>query len=122
MDALNRALDVEKRREVRKLDERPIREIQLPKDDINITSLIKDLYQKIKTYFKKQDTITFTQLIPSQKKQDKVRTFIPLLHLDNQNKVDVNQELPFGEIYIRSFKALQLSSQKPESAQKTPST
>jgi len=108
---------VEKRREIRKLDERPIREIQLPKDTPNITTLIKQLYNKIKLYFKKQETITFTQLIPSNKKQDKVLTFIPLLHLDNQNKVNLNQETPFGEIYIKDLLPLK---QKPESPQKTP--
>lgn len=117
MDALHRALDVEKRREVRRLDERPIREIELPKDTANITTLIKQLYNKIRTFFKKQETITFTQLIPSNKKQDKVLTFIPLLHLDNQNKIDVNQETPFGEIFIKDLLPL---SQKPESSQKTP--
>jgi len=120
MHALTKALDVEKRREIKRLDERPIREIQLPKDTKNITTLIKELYSKIKTYFQKQETITFTQLIPSTRKQDKVSTFIPLLHLANHQKVDIDQYESFGEIYIKKFKELQLSQQKPESAQKTP--
>ena len=96
--------ELEKRREVRKLDERPIREIQLPKNEVNITALIKRLYKKITAFFKKQPTITFSQLVPSEKKQDKVLTFIPLLHLDNQNKVNIAQDTPFGEIYIQKFK------------------
>lgn len=120
IQALNKALDVEKRREVRRADEAPIREIELPKNNVSITILIKELYTKIKQYFQKRETITFSELVPSDKKQDKVLTFIPLLHLDTQNKIDVNQEIPFGEIYISRFKEQQPSQQNALSSQKTP--
>ncbi len=32
---------------------------------------------------------------------DKILTFIPLLHLDGQQKIDMHQEHSFGTIHIR---------------------
>ena len=48
-----------------------------------------------------EKTLTFTQLIPSDAKKDKVLTFIPLLHLTNQRKIDLIQEKHFSEIEIK---------------------
>jgi chromatin segregation and condensation protein Rec8/ScpA/Scc1 (kleisin family) len=39
-------------------------------------------------------------LMPSDNKEDKVYAFIPLLHLTNQGKLDMEQYQPFGEIEI----------------------
>jgi len=47
-----------------------------------------------------KETLTFTKLVPSEKKEDKIYTFIPLLHLDNQEKVNLMQKEHFGEIEI----------------------
>jgi len=45
--------------------------------------------------------LTFTQLLPpSGTKEDKIYTFIPLLHLTTQRKVDLSQKEHFGEIEI----------------------
>ena len=71
---------------------------------INISSLIKNLYSKLKDFFKKYPKVTFTQLLPSQSKEDKVITFIPLLHLENQGKINLEQEVQFGEITITEQK------------------
>lgn len=100
MKALKKALEVDKRRRLRKLQEIPIRRAVIPKKRFDITLLIKLLYQKILGFFKKQEEVTFSQLIPSKKKDDKVMTFIPLLHLDKDNKINLSQLEHFGEIYI----------------------
>jgi chromatin segregation and condensation protein Rec8/ScpA/Scc1 (kleisin family) len=63
--------------------------------------LIKDLYSKILNFFKKSETIKFSELTPSSKKEDKIYTFIPLLHLVNSNKIDLEQNEHFGEIFIK---------------------
>mgnify|MGYP001615344817 CR=1 FL=1 len=104
IEALQRALEVDERRNIRRRDERVLREIDLPKYKIDISSLIKNLYIKIKDFFQKHPTVTFTQLLPSEKKEDKIYTFIPLLHLAAQNKVNLEQETPFGEINITEAK------------------
>ena len=38
--------------------------------------------------------------MPSDSKEDKIYTFIPLLHLDHQRAVDLTQKKHFGEIEI----------------------
>ena len=50
--------------------------------------------------------ITFTELVGSDKKQDKLATFVPLLHLSNQEKVDLSQEEHFKEIYIKIYQEI----------------
>ena len=101
MKALNRALEVEKKRKIRKQKERVIREIRLPKKSINIGDLIKIIYDKVLNIFKKKEEVTFTELVNSDKKEDKIMTFIPLLHLDNKNKLNLEQKEHFGEIFIK---------------------
>jgi len=50
---------------------------------------------------KDNEKITFTKLLPPRAgKQEKVHTFIPLLHLENQEKVEMEQQQHFEEIYI----------------------
>lgn len=99
MDALQKALEVKKRRVIRSIPrERPY----VPKKTVEITSIIKTVYGNIVGFFFKNNgkKLTFTQLIPSESKEDKVYTFIPLLHLTNQRKIDLYQKEHFGEIQI----------------------
>jgi len=74
----------------------------VPERKININSVIRKLYNRISTFFSGNSNkrLTFTQLVPSDSKRDKVLTFIPLLHLTNQRKIDLMQEQHFGEIEI----------------------
>ena len=51
-------------------------------------------------------------------KEDKVFTFIPLLHLTNQRKIDLNQENHFGEIEIVLAKREELVEAKLETENK----
>lgn len=99
-EALQKALEVKKR----KLDRAyPIINITIPKRKFDITQVIRDVYSKIKTYFHHngQKPLTFTQLLPNEAtREEKAFTFIPLLHLDNQRKIDLMQKEHFGEIGI----------------------
>ena len=110
MEALKKALEVEERRHIRRLDERAIREVEIPVKRIDISSLIKNLYSKLKDFFKKYPKVTFTQLLPSQSKEDKVITFIPLLHLENQGKINLEQQEQFGEITITEQKETNINA------------
>ncbi|MBI2670855.1 segregation/condensation protein A [Candidatus Woesearchaeota archaeon] len=107
ISALEKALEVDKRRTLRNMALMSVPEnIKIPEKKFDITEKIKEIYDKIKHLFttKKTGKITFTELVPSNKKEDKVYTFIPLLHLANQEKIDLNQEIPFGEIQINILK------------------
>ncbi len=101
MKALEKALEVDERRRIRRLYEEPlIQEAVLPKKTYNISDLLKSIYEKIIYLFTKKELLNFTDLLESDTKEDKIMTFIPLLHLCNQQKVDLHQEKPFGDIQI----------------------
>jgi chromatin segregation and condensation protein Rec8/ScpA/Scc1 (kleisin family) len=99
VDALRLALDTDRRRLMRI---RPI-EMKMPEKSVDISALMKMMYAKINEFFVngKEAKLTFTDLVPSQEKRDKIMTFIPLLHLNNQRKIDMIQDIPFGEIEVR---------------------
>jgi len=96
---LQKALEVKKRRVMRSI---PTAKVEVPKKQVEITSIIREVYGKITNFFFKNNgkKLTFTKLIPSDSKEDKVLTFIPLLHLTNQRKIDLFQREHFGEIEI----------------------
>tara|TARA_Y100000310_G_C20541544_1_gene743552 strand:- start:357 stop:1082 length:726 start_codon:yes stop_codon:yes gene_type:complete len=109
VDALEKALEVDTRRKVRRqIYGHPEEDLEMPVRKIDVSQKIKEVYSKVNEYFKiKKSNLTFTQLLPSNSKEDKVFTFIPLLHLENQKKVDMHQKNSFDEIYI-SLKNLKI--------------
>lgn len=100
--ALEKALEVETRRK-KFFVQNPV--VTIPEQKTDIGASMKTIFLKITSYFKKKNKkdirLTFDQLVPSNKKEDKVMTFIPLLHLDTQRKIDLMQEQHFGEIEIK---------------------
>ena len=100
--ALEKALEVDKRRRVRVIEkERNKIHMEIPEKKVDIGSLIKTVYGRIKDFFKTKEKLTFTELTNSDKREDKIYTLVPLLHLANQERVDLNQEKHFGEIDIK---------------------
>lgn len=96
--ALERALEVKKRRILNSI---PPTNLSIPKKTFDITSAIKNVYGRIRAFFTNGlKVVTFNQLLPSESKKDKVHTFIPLLHLAQQDKIELEQETPFGEVKI----------------------
>ncbi|MEK6886756.1 MAG: ScpA family protein [Nanoarchaeota archaeon] len=74
--------------------------IPLPEKKVDISIIIENLYQNIEKLLDLDGTLTFNQLIPSNRKEDILAAFIPLLHLSSQQKIDLYQEKHFGEIEI----------------------
>ena len=99
VDALERALEVKKRRLLHSI---PPLNLEAPKKKKDVTQIIREVYGRIRLFFVNalQGKLTFTKLLPSESKEDKVHTFIPLLHLAQQNKIELVQESHFGEIEI----------------------
>ena len=99
VNALERALETKRRRVLQSI---PPTNITMPAKRKDITAIIMDVYGRIKSFFykDKKSVLTFSELIPSDSKEDKVYTFIPLLHLTNQQKIELFQEQHFGEIEI----------------------
>jgi segregation and condensation protein A len=99
VNALQRAM-ASKKRILAKM--KPVK-YQMPDRHVDIMEVIRDVYHKV-TYYSEKDkikTIAFSRLLPSQpSRTDKVYTFLPLLHLENQHKIEMEQEKPFDEIQV----------------------
>lgn len=104
MNALQKALEVNQRRVIRKIrEEQGYNMPQIPERKIEVSKMIKDIYEKIMGFFQKKEMVTFTRLVPSERKEDKILTLIPLLHLDTQGRINMVQNEPFGEIEIQNI-------------------
>lgn len=104
MTALDKAINTEHRRIKKVLASKQLRssiDFVLPKKGIDIRQKIRQLYQKIKSFFslKRKEKMTFTELAGSERKE-RIACFLPLLHLDTQKKINLEQEQPFSEIEI----------------------
>lgn len=115
VEALERALEVKKRRLLHSI---PPLNLEAPKKKKDITEIIRDVYIKIRSFFVStlKEKLTFTKLLPSESREDKVHTFIPLLHLAQQNKIELMQETPFGEIEVLLRKKAEETPQEKKSA------
>ena len=105
MNALEKALEVKERRTIRRTVSV---DVKIPEKKIDITEIIKKVYSRLVSLFKVKARVTFSDLVQSDRKEDKVYTFIPLLHLAHQGerKIDLLQEKPFGEIEILLHKSI----------------
>lgn len=99
VEALERALEVKKRRLLHSI---PPLNLEAPKKKKDVTEIIREVYGRIRGFFitALSGKLTFSKLLPSESKEDKVHTFMPLLYLAQQNKIELVQEIPFGEIEI----------------------
>ncbi|MFH1307678.1 MAG: segregation/condensation protein A [archaeon] len=106
MQALNTAITTENRRirkEISRKHQLREAEIVFPRTRVNIKDRIRKIYARIQTSFKKKkDRISYSELI-GDSKEEKVASFLPVLHLDHQRKVFLEQEGHFGEIWIWLF-------------------
>ena len=100
VDALNKALEVKVRREDRIPSEAP--QVIIPTNFRDISAMINDVLKQVTDHYnnKKSAKLMFSKLIPSESRDDKVFTFIPLLHLTNQRKIELDQKEHFGDISI----------------------
>ena len=101
MSAFRKALEVRERRVLRQKEVPKV--MNLPVKARDITLIIKSLYKQILVFIKREKRpLTFVELIPSEAKNDKITTFIPLLHLATppHGKIDLRQKKPFGKIEI----------------------
>jgi len=101
VEALEQALEVDANRV--RFQPRILQEVTLPDNPLDMGQLIRHVYEKVNKHYKGRNAVmlTFEELVPSDAKEDKVLTFIPLLHLDFQRKVDMLQEEHFGPISIK---------------------
>jgi chromatin segregation and condensation protein Rec8/ScpA/Scc1 (kleisin family) len=104
VQALEKALEVENKRKKSVPNMKKI-VLKLPEKHFDLGKSMALVYGKVETHYKskknKNKVLTFDDLTIGGSKQDKVLTFIPLLHLDNLRKVDLEQEKHFDEIAVK---------------------
>ena len=103
MKALGHAIKTENRR-IRKVIIAKQQELEtalsIPKHRINIKDRIKEVYSGLKRIFaNREEKLAFSEFA-GKTNQERIATFIPLLHLDSQHKVWLEQNGHFEEIWI----------------------
>ncbi len=108
MTALDAAIKTESRRidrEIEKKQRERLAMVDIPKiRRANIKDRIRQLYAKILSAFKHPKHVSSLKLpyshFTASNKDEKVACFLPLLHLSNNNKLWLEQNEHFGEIWI----------------------
>lgn len=103
MTALGKAIKTETRRIKRVVVQRQQEietSISLPKKGINIQDSIRQVYNRLKGIFSERNRRLAFSEISGKTSEERVATFVPLLHLDNQHKVVLEQEGHLEEIWI----------------------
>lgn len=103
MQALGKAINTENRRIKRVILTRQHEfetAVCLPKPRINLNESMQEVHRKLKEIFKnRKEKIAFSEFA-GKTKEEKIFAFIPLLHLDYQQKVWLEQEGHCKEIWI----------------------
>lgn len=104
MSALSKAISTENRRIRKEIIVRQMgreAEIVLPKASrASIRDRIKKIYSNFLVLFReRKDRIGYTELIGSNK-EERIAAFLPVLHLDHQQRVFLEQEGHLGEIWL----------------------
>ena len=98
--ALEKALKVDSRRKLRLQRYLTFNKPKIPERKVDITQLIKDVFDKVISMFKQKEKVEFSELLKEPTKEEKILTLLPLLHLDHHSRINMQQEEHFGEIYI----------------------
>jgi len=105
VEALNKAISTENRRIKKEIINRnALREtgFSLPKRKFSIKNKIREIYKGLLVHFKENKEhkkVSFSDFI-GKNREEKIIAFSPLLHLETQKKVWLDQEAHFEEIYI----------------------
>jgi len=102
--ALEKALEVENKRNKFKPNAKKII-LKIPTKHFDLGKSMELVYDKVESHYKsrksKDKILTFDDLVMGGSKQDKVLTFVPLLHLDSLRKIDLEQEKHFETIGVK---------------------
>jgi len=105
IEALNKAITTENRRIKKEIINRnALREvgISMPKKKLNIKDKIKEIYSKLFKQFdenQEKKKISYSEFT-NNNREEKIISFSPLLHLENQQKIWMEQGGHFEEIFI----------------------
>jgi segregation and condensation protein A len=105
MASLDKAIATENRRIKKEIIKKnALREttLSLPKRKFRIKDRIRGIYKNLLDHFEKEEKkkrVSFNEFI-GKDKDERIISFSPLLHLDHQKKVWLEQEVHFDDFYI----------------------
>ena len=102
INALRRAVEIEKRREQRRILAKTNLQANIVIEE-DITKRMEKLINEIKEKMKNHDSgkISFSQLLKKRDRDEIVSKFIPLLHLEKDEKIKTEQPELFRDIWIK---------------------
>jgi len=104
IEALKKALEVDEKRKRRLAEIAAARPPppKKPEKKIDIFSKIELVWRRLKEFIAKSSApaVEFTKIVPSKEKKDLIWTFVPLLYLANDNKIELKQSETFGKILV----------------------
>lgn len=106
INALNHAISTENKRikrEVMRVRIEKETEGVMPKKTVKISERIKKVYNKIIGMLAGKSKIKYHDLTGNEK-EEKMSCFLPVLHLDTQKKIFLDQDKHFDDIWIWMFK------------------
>jgi len=107
MDALKKAIEVDRRREKRRVKAKVVipDKIYEAKKDL-LPSQIVDLRKKINELFNlnKKQKIEFNKLLNENTPKEKVSKFLPILHIATDGHIAIHQDKPFSEMLLEVIK------------------
>ncbi|MBU3905006.1 MAG: segregation/condensation protein A [Nanoarchaeota archaeon] len=98
--ALKKAFEVKERRVKRSHRRKEMVQRAMPEREEDITKRIDQLLEDIQLALGQVDNIEFSRLVKKWGRKEIVKTFIPLLHLAHQGKVNIKQKELFKEIEV----------------------
>jgi segregation and condensation protein A len=104
MESLNKAIITENRRIKKEIvSKNTLREssFSLPKRKFSIKDKIIEVFRNLTDRFRetKENKITYEEFV-NKNKEEKIISFLPLLYLEDQKKIWIEQKAPFADIYI----------------------
>lgn len=104
LQSLEKAIKTENRRIKKEISKKNVlreKSFSIPKKKFNIQNKIREIYEILIKHLEAEEKhrVTFTEIV-IEKDEDKTVIFPPLLHLDHQRKVWLEQEEHFDEIHI----------------------
>jgi segregation and condensation protein A len=104
INALEKAFDTDNKRTFKKILSSKHVSVKIPHKDKDVTVIINDVYKKIEKRMKNLKVITFSELVDMDSREDKLYNFVPLIYLDTQRRIDIEQPEHFGDINIHLVK------------------
>ena len=95
VEALNKAMKVKKRRELRHFM------VNLELNQKDFSEHIEKIYERILQLLYPSGVVFFSELVKSKTKEEIIRDFASLLHLIRDEKIVCEQPVLFGEILIK---------------------